>query len=421
MIPLPEYADWFVLLCVVVAGAGGYGWWWRTQRQESDDAKSWDKFNDFMAFVEKGKRGAARGFTLIELLIVISIMVILVALTATMMRPDIEGRRVREAARTINVYLASARNRATETGKPCGVTFRNFGAPGFAMNADQCEVPPSYSGETQDAMIQVISTGANTAQGRLVNSATVFPSYPQPPNPAGLDTFTPNMVRPGDRIQLNHQGPLYEIISGNGTIDANGFFNSDTSIIDLLVDSSQIMPWKSVWATYGIIDYHFWELPRPEPTYGWVHVQPIHFRIFRAPVKGFAQPLQLPASAVVDLSASGVGNGVGAGTGDFTILFSPNGAVECVYDSTGRHNVVEPIYLLVGKRERVENTFVQDNPNEDTLTNYQDLGNRWVMVNPQTGAVSTEVVGADTTLGHAIVDVPSSRELARQAVGVGGR
>ncbi len=44
MIPaLPQYADWFVLLCVAVAGAVGYGWWWQQQRQESADAESWEK------------------------------------------------------------------------------------------------------------------------------------------------------------------------------------------------------------------------------------------------------------------------------------------------------------------------------------------------------------------------------------------
>ena len=404
MIPLPEYADWFLLLCVAVAGAVGYGWKWRTQRQESADAD-----------VEKRKRGAARGFTLIELLIVISIMVILVTLTATMMRPDVEGRRVREAARSINVYLASARNRAMETGKPCGVIFRNFGAPGFAMNADQCQVPPNYGGETQDAMIQVVSTGTNTAQGRLVNSATVLPPWPQSPVPTNLDSLPPGLVRPYDRIQLNHQGPHYEITGGNGTLDANGYFNADTSIIDLqLIESAQLLPWRLQWYT---------EYPDPQNPVITIrrYVTPVVYSIIRSPMKSFAQPLQLPASAVVDLSASGVGDGVGIGTGNLTILFSPNGAVECVYDSTGRHNVVEPIFLLVGKRERVENTFIQDNPNEDTLTNYQDLGNRWVMVNPQTGAVSTEVVGADSSLGHTIVDAPSSRELAKQAVGVGGR
>ena len=72
---------------------------------------------------------SSRGFTLIEMLIVITIMLILVGAAATAMRPATEGRRIREAARAINVYLSSARNRAMETGRPCGVTFHHFHNP----------------------------------------------------------------------------------------------------------------------------------------------------------------------------------------------------------------------------------------------------------------------------------------------------
>lgn len=428
MIPLPQYADWFMLTCVAAAVSAVPLWKWRKSRQESAVAESWDKFDGFMAFVEKGKRTVRGGFTLIELLIVISIMVILVALTATMMRPDIEGRRVREAARSINVYLASARNRATETGKPCGVIFRRFGTIPCAMTADQCEVPPSYSGDTEDAGVVAMTEHSRNALNSTIQALFTPPG-----------SFDTSLVKLGDMIQLNHQGPLYTIVSCTNT----------SLEIQLDVSRGQNHPWIPLWnnnrryfpgstvyhagqyySSISYLDINGDEMPNignapPSSPSFWAHTtpsfQPVAYRIFRAPVKGFAQPLQLPASSVVDLSASGVGDGIGLGAGNFTIMFSPNGAVDCVYDSAGRHVVVEPIFLLVGKRERVENAFIQDNPNETTLTNYQDLGNRWVMVNPQTGAVSTENVGADSSLGHTIVDVPSSRELAKQAVGVGGR
>ena len=39
---------------------------------------------------------------------VISIMVIVMGLAATLMRPDLDGRRAREAARALNVYISSA-------------------------------------------------------------------------------------------------------------------------------------------------------------------------------------------------------------------------------------------------------------------------------------------------------------------------
>ena len=60
------------------------------------------------------------------MLVVVTIMMLLVAVSATAFRPANDSRRIREAARAINVYLGSARNRAMETGRPCGVIFRRF-------------------------------------------------------------------------------------------------------------------------------------------------------------------------------------------------------------------------------------------------------------------------------------------------------
>lgn len=332
-------------------------------------------------------------------------MLILVALTATMMRPDVEGRRVREAARGINVYLASARNRATETGRPCGVIFRNFGAPGFAMNADQCEVPPSYAGDTEYAVAQIQRIPTDTVFNAFTGKTYVCDFQ------ATLSEFFPGLVRVGDIIQFNQQGPCY-VVAGPDILPDNSPQPSGDGIIDgstvqlaSIASQGQLFPWTTALS------------------------QPVPYRIFRAPMKGFAQPLQLPAATVVDLTASGPG--IGVGLADFTVLFSPNGAVECIYIGAVRHSVVDPIYLLVGKRERVDNGYDDDNPNEDTLTNYQDLGNRWVTINPQTGAVQTEPVAAITSAnfdeGKALgltdeqAAARAARDLAREALGMGGK
>ncbi len=88
-------------------------------------------------------------------------------------------------------------------------------------------------------------------------------------------------------------------------------------------------------------------------------------------------------------------------------MFSPTGAVDGIYIDAIRYNVTDTIYLLVGKNGLVANdgNYIADNRNVDTQTNYQDLGNRWVTINPQTGAVQTEPLAAiptgltDTT-GH---------------------
>ena len=84
-------------------------------------------------------------------------MVIVMGLAATMMRPDLDGRRAREAARSVNVYLASARNRAMETGRDCGVILhrRSPRACLPPLSIDQVEVPPTFAGQNIGAVVRV--------------------------------------------------------------------------------------------------------------------------------------------------------------------------------------------------------------------------------------------------------------------------
>ena len=143
-----------------------------------------------------------RAFTLIEMLIVVTIIMMLVAAALTTMRPALESRRIREAARAIDMYLGSARNRAMETGRPCGVMFRCFRSangtiattPPCVMNADQCEVPPCYCGDTYQSTASVVN-----------NNGTLTVT---------LNSDTPsNLLKIGDMVQFNCQGPQYPIIA----------------------------------------------------------------------------------------------------------------------------------------------------------------------------------------------------------------
>lgn len=61
------------------------------------------------------------GFTLIELLIVMSIMITLLAITAAVIKINIDADRVRGAARSIQSYLLGARDRAIYAKEPRGV------------------------------------------------------------------------------------------------------------------------------------------------------------------------------------------------------------------------------------------------------------------------------------------------------------
>ncbi len=331
-----------------------------------------------------------RGFTLIEMLIAITIMVMLMALAATTLVPAGESRRLREAARALNVYLGSARNRAMETGRPCGVTFHRFGTLPCSMSIDQCEVPPCYCGDTEQSAATLSVTSPTTITATLLTDT-----------PLGL-------IRPGDLVQFNCQGPYYTIAPTSGStnpVDGNGYLSSPATLA-LVLDISQnpVVPWPT--GTQSL---------------------PVPYRIFRAPVKGGASPLQLPAPIVVDLQWSGVGIDPSGSdvmslvnvplNQDVCILFSPNGSIQQVYSPVGTLNgpVTQPIFLLVGKRERVGQSVATPTPaNKSQWANWQDLDNIWVVVNPQTGLVTADNIAVGANVGAA-------RFLARDAQGMGGK
>ncbi len=322
---------------------------------------------------------------MVELLVVLSILVLLAAMSIPAMRPMLEGRRIREACRAVNVYCGSARGRAKEIGRPCGVVLRRFdGLPQAAMVLEQAEVPPPYAGDTIDA-IAFIRRDV-TANGGVELTAIFRPR------------IDGSLVQNGDRMQFNHQGPLYTITEDPGD---EGGVGSLTLWID--VSDGQRLPW---------------------PDDGSLS-QPVPYKIIRRPMKSAATPLQLPAGAVIDLQFSGTDSVSFNPTDSYPIyiMFSPNGAVQRIYSDDGPGAAVtEPIFLLVGKRENVP--FDPNDP--DAVANWQDLTNLWITLNPQSGLVTTNKVAPSSDPDFSDPDSVAaalwqSREFARQGHTEGGR
>jgi prepilin-type N-terminal cleavage/methylation domain-containing protein len=314
-----------------------------------------------------------RGVTLTELLVVMSIIMILIAAAAPKLRPALEARRTREAARALNAYFGSARNAAMSTGRACGVRIDRFVASGgtsgspFAMNLCQVSVPPSYGGDTTTSAA-TISVSGNTITATFTTGAYSIPA---------------NQLT-GGQFQFNNQGPLYNI-TGNAALSLT--CTADTSLGQLLQTS---------WPTGGV-----------------------PYRIFRPPMKNAAAPLALPNSVAIDLQYSGVDNGATTwgtastwanGSQPVTVMFSPNGNVDRIIDDNGSYPVLGTIYFLVGKRELVEN-FPNTLPNNGT-----DLNNQWIAINPQTGLVTT----AEMAVSAANNPI-EQRQFAAQAENMGGR
>ena len=296
------------------------------------------------------------GFTLVELLVVMAIMAILLAIAVPAMRPAMEERRIREAARGVVVYFGAARTRALESGQACGVRISRFdGLPQCAMELFQAKVPAPYGGDTLDSRATLTVAGA-TVQ-------------------ATINGFSGSLVQQGDLVQFNHQGPLYTVISADGS--------GLTASADL--SQGQQLPWTDA------------------PS------EPVPYKIFRQPPQESAIPLQLPAGSVIDLGWSGTDSTpalLAGGTGPVVIMFSPGGGIDRVYIDGVAQPLIEPIYLLVGKREWVGAAAGSEN--------WRDPCSLWVVLNPRTGLVTTSPIMPGDT-------VAASREFANQGRGMGGR
>lgn len=324
-------------------------------------------------------RPARRGLTLIELVMVVALLGLLAAIAIPGVQMAVEGRAIREAARSVNVFLGSARNRAMTTGRPVGVAFQRFSDAdpydNMCITLHQIETAPPYAGETMSSRARVyFNGGVLTAQLAAAD-------------------FDATKVTAGDRIQFNHQGPWYAILPPVGT---------ETLTLD--TDSNRLYPWPNALADAEFMPYEIHGQPQVPDTVGPRRA-------------AFSKPLQLPLDAVVDLTFSGLHVGeptkipiTNPAQGHFSrinaasarpvvIVFSPNGGLEGVYYGLSREVPNEPVYLLVGKRERIPAGSA-----DDGRSNLRDPECLWVTVSPRSGLINTvenAQVAADTEIAAA--------------------
>jgi prepilin-type N-terminal cleavage/methylation domain-containing protein len=338
-----------------------------------------------------------RAVTLIEMLIVLFIISLL-AVAALRALPG-DDQKPREAARMLNVYIATAKANAAATGRPAGVILRPSSTTTYAAYSsliEQCEVPPTYAGDTLNAVVQAQDWTYKLTGGNLVKYDSLGRTVVK--IRVRVNDFSNNIMRFGDQVQLNGQGPIYTVLRDQNTLGATD--TPSTLLPDFQPDANQYLDFSAGTDTNpadGWIDNYYLTLvldplssqPVPWPkSYNGVWSDPIIFKIIRQPEKSAIAPLQLPTGAGIDLPFSGVDNAyppapttslIGGAT---TILFSPNGSVDSLYIGTTKYKPTQTIHLLVGKLT----------VNSEPDNNWFDLKNIIVSVNPQTGTVSTNPV-----------------------------
>ncbi|MDO5554121.1 MAG: prepilin-type N-terminal cleavage/methylation domain-containing protein [Planctomycetia bacterium] len=324
----------------------------------------------------RGQETNRRGVTLIELLIVATIMLLLMVVSVPLLKPMLESQATSNAASVVSTYLNRARSRAILTGRPCGVKFDVWdGSTGVhtinrtnvvtdgTLNVDyaaclvlrQVEVPPVYSGLTEDATVTV-SPGPGGTSGTITCNDAYW-----------------NTVLDKQKIQFNCMGPYFNLDDATDEVNAD-----DLAGVRV-----------------------------PEITEG------VPFKVLCAPRSTMTAPVGLPRGTVVDLTYSGDIDGL-YGNNNMTIMFSPSGEVDSVVYGSGTSKIPShTIYLMIGRWERVP-AFSSDiwrSLEEDEIPNFADGTCFWVTVNPRTGMVSTAEVSPPATWDLDVIQVPNYEEL----------
>jgi type II secretory pathway pseudopilin PulG len=382
--------------------------------------------------------------TLIELMVVVTIMALLMVLAIPTLAPAIRGQQVRDGARQLSAFIQGARARAIERGHPVGVILERFGAHAagsgdpsttqFCVDVRLCEIPEPYSGDLGGTRLLVRRRNVNN-----LDAGVEIIGFNDGSRPGD------GIIRLGDQIRFNHQGPLFRL---DGTVAA--------STHDGLALPQPNAPWTIVrnqqaWLPLTeseLIPY----LPRdPDPSDNMPpRSMELEFQIFRQPLASASTVLQMPGNAVVDLELSGLPSGDYADTNSaatpygssfsatrpaghaenptgaewteddmhapIIMMFAPDGSLERIAYGHGRtFRPIEQIYLLVGKREKVRGS--QDSLVDPTQKfNFQDPDNRWIAIEPSSGRTVTAEVSAGTG-----ITLQESRQFAEQASAIGGR
>jgi len=313
--------------------------------------------------------GRRRGMTLIELMVVIAVVVIALGMMATMMRPMMEETKIREASRLVNVFIGGAQARAVQLNRPVGVLLERLVKPpdprtNACVQLYIAETPPVYGGDT----LLADARGVTATQAGLYGS-----------------DLAAKLVEPGDLIKFDFKGDKYRIhavspgAAGSPTTVQFSRLRGDESVSTDLKPAPQ--------AT---------EESYTDATTGSSTIAGVPYQIFRRPRRSSADPLQLPATTVLDLTHSGVGDsGVFTSTGSVIISFAADGSVEHVYEEVSDdYKPMRPgatIHLLIGRFSQLG------------AANLADQRGRWVSVAPQSGVVTTvENLGGTLAAARAL-------------------
>jgi prepilin-type N-terminal cleavage/methylation domain-containing protein len=389
-----------------------------------------------------------RGLTLIELLVTIVILVTVLAAALPAISPNNDGRRIREAARGLQSYIAQAQAQAARTGRGHGVYFKKLSADtgnaddrGVCLEVYHMEEPQPFAGFSENSRVRIepaAPIGGNaTYTLRFVLAAT--PTGNPAPDDYQPDPLPPEVVAKGDSVVID--GVKYFVIDE----DRDGV-GGDESPGTFLTGMYYTLPSNPANFNKSTLRVGL-ETGQSQPTLS--PSGPLErYLVRRQPVRGAEKPYQLPSRTCVDLQSSGMPvtitpscchnpltsisglssmqlQGLTSNDDGIGVLFGPNGAIEKyiwnkgnAQNFTGAPPVAEndasavgqTLYFLVGLRENVPTPGVTftfwdffAKTAEDRLADAQKVNwlhpeSNWVVISAAGRVLSSENKTIDLSL-----------------------
>jgi type II secretory pathway pseudopilin PulG len=408
--------------------------------------------------------------TLVELLIVCFILVLFIAMAAPLLRPATADRKIREAARTINAYVAEAKAYAAQRGRPVGLAFDRAQAvdegardPNLVTRLYLAESPPIYAGDILGAAVfaRLLSRDDD---GNAMNNPDVVhlqqpPWYdyvnepPLPPPPGPLPNVPPssveelfppqtNILNPGaPPPYIGHKSRWYQL--GFGTNDSlmmyvisasymqrqgyrfapfrirfngrDGFYDgyvqylgtADPPVFDVANGASE---WRFIcWAPFS----------KAGPPVA------ANYQVEFPPMITGDSVVELPTGSVADLQFSGYGQGGSdfytGGNTPLVVVFDPGGGVDRVFNNGSFTNRVAKLHFLVGAMERaIQSSRPPNTPDLPTST-LADPASQWVTIHASSGHVTTADNLTPTNFTAPNIAIAQARGFATGLTTTGGR
>ena len=154
------------------------------------------------------------GFTLVEMLVVITIILLISAVTLPVVIPALNNRQVGESARILQAAISGARDAAIRANAPRGIRLLPDTSPGF-------NIPPQFD------------NNGNLTQPGVLTYSRMIPIEPGPEYSQGRAQIVSDALRIGDtsNTTFNYYDAPYPYPSGSNTGFPNGLYNNGTTLV----------------------------------------------------------------------------------------------------------------------------------------------------------------------------------------------